>query len=265
MALFPQCVIGKFLNTSSETEVEEEARKLLPAFFESCNAENIECFGEIYSANDAVRNLSARLASQKAPTSVAEMINHVSENRGAVVFQKGNASMGVTFNVCNGRNAKSRWMLCSSCGPIPMLELRVNHGRDFNPQRQWGEEFFNRGVADLVWLDGKFGVGRPTCFANHDNQYIFWKRQELMSKVSFDRNPSQQAIQAGVALRQICHKVNESEKNDSGDAAILVSWPWKRRRLIKAFDRALIDETGADKLRTILNAMGITVDQWIAM
>ena len=255
-----------FLNASDGTEAEAEARRLLCAFFESGEARNIECFGSIHSVNDAVLKLSAHLGLHHPPgISVAEIIARVSENHGAVTFEKGGASMGVVFSVSDGPAARRHWTLCLSRGPMPMLDLRTNHGRTAQPQRQWGRALFERGAAHVVWLDGTYGIGRSTCYGDNDNQYLLWKRQELMAKGLSTAGSSKEAVQAGLELRQLCRSVHELELRNLNTAGILSSRPWKRRRLVEDFDRSLISRAGIGRLTTMLDTMGIDVGQWLAI
>jgi hypothetical protein len=64
-------------------------------------------------------------------------------------------------------------------------------------------------------------------------------------------------------FRRTLQEVYEREKMNLGETSILSEWLWNRQHPIKAFDKAVLDAVGLEKLTTTLNAMGITVDEWL--
>jgi hypothetical protein len=260
MGLFPQCVITKFLDASSENEMNEEAFQLLSAFFESTTAQEVECSGDRCSTIEAARRLSGQIAPNPSSDPILELMKQLVENHDRGFFQKG---IGGTFSVCHGKDSKSRWRFLLNRKQIPFFYLYTNHGEGFHTQKQWAEVFFGRGVSHVVWLDGVFGIGKPKCYGSNANQYLFWKCQSLLSKVPLIPIPDHETARLlSHEFRRTCQNVYERGKMNLEDTAILSAWSWKTIRSIKAFDNALIDEAGLEKLTTTLNAMGITVDEW---
>ncbi len=261
MGLFPQCVVAKFLDASSENEVKEEAYQLLSAFFESINAQEVEFSGDRCSTMEAARRLSGLTAAKPSCDPVFEAMKRLVEKDDRGFFQK---SIGGGFSICHGKDQKSRWMFLLNRKQIPFFYLYTNHGEGFHTQQQWAEVLFGRGVSHVVWLDGMFGIGKPKCYGSNANQYLFWKCQRLLFKVPLIPIPDQETARLlSHEFRRTCQNVSERGKMNLGDTEILSAWSWKTIRSIKAFDKALIDEAGIEKLTTTLNEMGITVDEWL--
>ena len=63
-------------------------------------------------------------------------------------------------------------------------------------------------------------------------------------------------------LRELCSAVWNNQSNDLVKKAAKI-WPGSNIRFIRAFDKALVDEVGFDKLSKLLATLGTTIDQWL--
>jgi hypothetical protein len=261
MGLFPQCVVTKFLDASSEDELKAEAFQLLSAFFESTKAKEIKFPDGSYSTIEAAHRLSGLAIPKPSSDPVFEMMKQVIEAREKVTIQR--ETIGGAFSICHGKDSQSRWRFSLSRKRIPFFHLYTNVGEGFHPQRRWGEEFFERGVAHVVWQEGVFGLGRRMCCGNNADQYLYWKCQGLLYTPPLSPIPDQETARLSHEFRRTCQLVYEREKMNLGHTSLLAVWPWKTMHSIKAFDKALINVMGLEKLATTLNAMGITVDEWL--
>jgi hypothetical protein len=266
MALFPQCIICRFLDDLAEKDVKEKTRLIISAFFKSTGAQSVRCVQETYSIEEAVEKLSEQVARTEpspgtSPELLAQIDRQIKKNVTSEGVKVAKLSGGISFRMDDCLNSNSRWDFHLHHGPLPMLDLRTSHGEGFQPAQAWAETFFSSGAAHFLWLDGKYGIGRKKCYGTGDNQYLISKRDEIFLFSKGDS--SEDSVQAGLDLRRLCHDVWEQHGQAIGDMTPFTSWSWRKKRLIKAFDKALVDEVGAEKLDELLKAMGTTVEQWL--
>lgn len=262
MALFPQYVVCKFIAGLSEKEVGDETQKILAAFFGSIAAQEIQRGGDSYSVENAIENIAEKIAKQEPPSgALPEFVAQVAMQSKMTAMPKDSLSYSVSFVAEDALQTKSQWELFLHRGPLPMLELRTYHGRCPKLRKGWIESLVNCGVAHFIWVDSKYGIGKKTVYGTGDNQYLFWKRQALFP---FSRgSSSDEAVEAGFRLRQLCRRVWERQHVHFERASIFPPWRSRKKKLIENFDKGLLNEIGREEIGVLLRAIGMSLESWL--
>jgi len=249
----------------SEKSVREESETFLSVFFKSVGVQKVHYFEKTCSVAEATERISSQLTTRRAPTkTVMELLDQVMDQHLTMEISRGGKTFGICFKVEQSRLLSGDWELYLRPGPLPVLELTTFYGHDSQSQT-WAETFIGSGIAHVISIDSKYLIGRGWFYGTGDNRYLLWKWEQLLyvsKKVAYD-NSNEDAVRAGLDLRQLCHEVWNKRKDDLGPLEALKLWPWRQKYLIRTFDRATIDEIGVEKLNAILKAMGTTVDQWL--
>jgi hypothetical protein len=199
MGLLPQTMVVRFLVELGDKYVRESAKSLLSAFLESTGTQRVQSNECDWPVKEASKHLADIMFT---PIDADDDIIDVANKGVDLHISHGIVSYGVSFGVDRKSNPKSRWNLLLFKVPFPILELRTFHGGGFKLGSHWAKSLSSDKNVDMVWLDGKFGVGRKTSYATGDVQYLFWKRRRINSSITVD--PAKYSINAWLELRRIC-------------------------------------------------------------
>ncbi|HSY73842.1 MAG TPA: hypothetical protein VK810_00085, partial [Dongiaceae bacterium] len=179
MGLFPQCKVYRFIDNLTEDQIENEARKLLSAFFETMGVRTVQHFSGSYSVNDAVdkfpllltRPNQAKLKKsapefpsretyrrasedEKYPQRTRDFFAQMAEGKTTMRIDGSGISTGLSFHIDKNENEyKSPWDLYLHRSPLPLLEMEICHGYKFKPTQGWNDAMLNNSAAHVVWID----------------------------------------------------------------------------------------------------------------
>jgi hypothetical protein len=209
-----------------------------------------------YTAEEASHTLSRHLVIYVEPLPISELLARIQGQDLSVEMCAGVRTVGINFDIKQRFNS-SGCTLYYRFGPLPVLELGVLYFSDVQSPREWAESLVSSKAVDVIrtqtdWLrlNKRYGAG--------DRRYLLWKRDKLLG----EPKATTTALQAGRALRELCNVVWNKRSNDLAKKAARV-WPGSHVRFIRAFDKALVDEVGFDKLSKVLETLGTTIDQWL--
>jgi len=284
MGLFPRCTIHKFLDDPTAEGVEHEARMLLGAVFAATRAKTAQRFSGTFSASEAMaefprwlirpeeipeeermvaidKGLYARAADdQRYSKATREYFAHLAQGHPSRAAGAETVSAGISFGIGNESNPSSWWNLTVYRGPFPLLELLSYHGYDFEPPSGWEESLFaNREAVHVLMIDTRAGVGVKRYRGAGHHIYLLGKSQNLFPFSQGD--PGEEAIKAGRRLRDLCHIVWKRQRGNKADLYRLSSSD--QPRFMQRFDKALLDEVGAEKLAGLLEVIGTDLDHWL--
>jgi hypothetical protein len=283
MGLFPQCTIHRFLDDPTGGGLEGEIRMFLGAFFEATRARTAQRFSGAYPISEATarfprwlirpeeipedermvgidRDLYARAANdERYSKTTREYFAHLAQGHDSLAIGAGTASTGMSFGLDKESNPRSWWNLNLYRGPLPVLELLSYHGYDFKPRGGWERSLFANGEAvHVLWMDARTGVGVKRYWGDGGDIYLLQKRQNLLP---FSKGDSgEEAVKAGRRLRDLCRIVWRRQRGNKAGLYKLSSLDQKR--FMRKFDKALLDEVGAEKLAALLEVMGTNLDHW---
>ncbi|MGA2603559.1 MAG: hypothetical protein ABSG14_04965 [Verrucomicrobiia bacterium] len=284
MGLLPQCTIHKFLDDPTGAGLEGEIRMFLGAFFEATRARTAQRFAGAYLISEATarfprwlirpeeipedermvgidRDLYARAANdERYSKATREYFAHLAQGHSSLAIGAGTVSGGMSFGLDKESNRRSWWDLNLYRGPLPILELLSYHGYDFKPLGGWERSLFANGEAvHVLWMDARAGAGVKRYWGAGGNIYLLKKRQDLLPVSKGDSG--EEAIKAGRRLRDLCRIVWRRQRGNKAGLYKLSSLDQKR--FMQRFDKALLDEVGAEKLAVLLEMMGTSLDHWL--
>jgi hypothetical protein len=214
--------------------------------------------GTACPAAEASQTLSRQLVMGVEPLAMPELLARIRGQDLTMEMCAGVRTFGINFGIEQRLNSSGCTLYCRS-GPLPVVELGVLYFADRQSPREWAETLVATKAVDVVytrtpWLrrERRYGAG--------DSRYLLWKRARLFR----EPKASIGAVQAGCVLRELCKGVWNDPKRGLAKLEATRWWPWSQRRFIKAFDKALVEQVGEEKLTEIFGAMGTTVEQWLA-
>lgn len=250
------CDITRLITSSSEEDARGETHAFLYAIFQSMEVQEVTRVGIKYTAEEASHTLSRHLAIYVEPLPISELLARIQGQDLSVEMCAGVRTFGINFDIKQRFNS-SGCTLYYRFGPLPVLELGVLYFADVRTPRQWAESLISSKAVDVIrtqtnWLrlNRRYGAG--------DRRYLLWKRDKLLREPKATRL----VLQEGRVLRELCTAVWNNQSNDLAKMATK-TWPGSNVLFIKAFDKALVDEVGADKLSRLLKTLGTTIDQWL--
>ena len=284
MGLVPQCTIHKFLDDPTAEGIERAVRMLLGAFFAATRAKTAQRFSGTFSTSEAMTNfprwlirpeeipedermvgidkgLYARAADdQRYSKATREYFAHLAQGHPSLAISAGTVSAGMSFGIGNESNPRGWWNLTVHRGPFPLLELLSYHGYDFKPPSGWEESLFaDREAVHVLMIDARAGVGVKRYRGAGHYIYLLRKREHLFL---FSRGDSgEEAIKAGRRLCDLCHTVWKRQRGNKANLYRLSSSD--QYRFMQRFDKALLDEVGAEKLAGILEVIGTDLAHWL--
>jgi len=284
MGLFPQCTIHTFLDDPAREGLEGEIRMFLCAFFEATRARTAQRFSGAYPIDEAAakfprwlirpeeipedertvdinRDLYVRAANDgRYSKATREYFARLGQRHPSLVADAGTVSTGMSFGLDKESNPRSWWNLSLNRGPMPVLELLSYHGYDFKPPGGWEKSLFaNREAVHVLWMEARTGAGVKRYWGAGHHIYLLEKRQNLFPFSEGDSG--EEAIGAGWRLRELCRTVWNRQRANKADPYSLSSSDQKR--FMQRFDKALLDEVGAEKLAALLEVMGTDLDHWL--
>ena len=250
------CDITRFITSSSEEGARRETHAFLSAIFQSMEVQEVTRVGINYTAEEASHTLSRHLLICVEPLPMSALLARIQGQDLSVEMCAGVRTFGINFDIKQRFNSGG-CTLYYRFGPLPVLELGVLYFADVQSPREWAESLVSSKAVDVIrtqthWLrlNRRYGAG--------DRRYLLWKRDKLLGEPKATTN----ALQAGRVLRELCSAVWNNQSNDLAKLAAK-TWPGSNVRFIKAFDKALVDEVGFDKLAKLLQTLGTTIDQWL--
>ena len=284
MGLFPQCAIHKFLNDPTAEGVEHEVRMLLGAFFAATRAKTAQRFSGTFSTSEAVakfprwlirpeeipedermvgidKDLYAGAADDpRYSKATREYFSHLAQGHPSLAVSAGTVPAGMSFGIGNESNPRSWWNLTVYSGPLPLLELLTYHGYDFKPPGGWEDSLFaNREAVHVLLMDTRTRMGAKRYWGAGHYMYLMSKRQNLFPFSQGDSG--EEAIKAGRRLRDLWQIVWKRQRGNKTGLCKLSSSDQKR--FVVRFDKALLDEVGAEKLAGLLEVIGTDLDHWL--
>ena len=209
-----------------------------------------------YTAEEASHKLSRHLVIHVEPLPMPELLARIQGQDLSAEMCAGVRTFGINFDIEQRFNS-SGCTLYYRFGPLPVLELGVLYFADVQSPREWAGSLVSSKAVDVVFtetdwlrLGKRYGAG--------DRRYLLWKRDKLLR----EPKATTHALQEGCVLREQCSAVWHKRSNDLAKKAAKI-WPGSHVRFIRAFDKALVDEVGYDKLSKLLAALGTTIDQWL--
>jgi hypothetical protein len=256
MSQILHCDIIRFITSLSEEDARGETHAFLSAIFKSMEVQEVTRVGIKYTADEASHTLSRHLVIYVEPLPMSELLARIQGQDLSVEMCAGVRTFGINFDI-EQRFKSSGCTLYYRFGPLPVLELGVLYFADVQSPREWAESLVSSKAVDVIrtqtdWLrlNKRYGAG--------DRRYLLWKRDKLLGEPTATTN----ALQAGRVLRELCSAVWNKRSNDLAKKAENI-WPGSNVRFIRAFDKALVDEVGFDKLSKLLEPLGTTIDQWL--
>jgi len=250
------CDITRFITSSSEEDARGETHAFLSAIFQSMEVQEVTRVGIKHTAEEASHTLSRHLVIYVEPLPMSELLARIQGQDLSVEMCAGVRTFGINFNI-KQRSNLSGCTLYYRFGPLPLLELGLLYFADVQSPREWGELLVSSKAVDVIrtqtdWLrlNKRYGAG--------DRRYLLWKRDKLLGEPKATTN----ALQSGRVLRELCRAVWNKQSNDLAKKAANI-WPGSHVRFIRAFDKALVDEVGFDRLSKLLDSLGTTIDQWL--
>jgi hypothetical protein len=237
LGLFTQCRLARALDSLERRHIEAETRALSSAFLDSLRVKVIQLAAANYSIEEVLVSLPERVARLE--------VRH-------------QPTLGVTFAIDKDKTPGSRWDLFLEGGPLPQLTLCTYHGTGFRCPRGWGEDIITSGGANALWIDSKGYWG-----GCEGDLYLFLKRRNF-GRSLFLGVPQSEASEAGLQLRHACRTVRVATAVDRPEPLRLSRWSWQQKRFVRRFDTALTETLGAERLRRILEAMGIDLKLWLS-
>jgi len=211
-----------------------------------------------YTAEEASYTLSRHLVIYVEPLPMSELLARIQGQDLSVEMCAGVRTFGINFDI-KQRSNSSGCTLYYRFGPLPILELGVLYFADVQSPREWAESLVSSKAVEVIrtqtdWLrlNKRYGAG--------DRRYLLWKRDKLLR----EPKATTHALQEGRVLRELCSGVWNKRSNDLAKKAANI-WPGSHVRFIRAFDKALVEEVGFDKLSKLLATMGTTIDQWLEL
>jgi hypothetical protein len=67
-----------------------------------------------------------------------------------------------------------------------------------------------------------------------------------------------------ITLRKVCREAWQKQAGELDTLVESSAWEWRRRRLVRKFDRALINHAGSDNVDAILKRMDTRLESWLA-
>lgn len=257
MSQILRCTITRFITSLSEEGARAETHAFLSTIFKSMEVQEVTRLGIKCPAEDASHRLSRHLFIHVEPAPMPELLARIEGQDLSVEMRAGVRTFGINFDVKQRFNA-SGCTLYYRFGPLPVLELSVLYFADVQSPREWADSLVASKAVDVVltetdWLRlyKHYGTG--------DRRYLLSKLNDLFRKPK----ASMEAVQAGRVLREQCSAVWDKRSNDIVKNSPKW-WPGSRKRFIRAFDKALVDQIGFDRLSELLEAMDTTIDQWLA-
>jgi hypothetical protein len=165
-------------------------------------------------------------------------------------------SRGISFGIdTEPSGPKTSWSLAFHRGPLPLLEIELSDHLGFHPPQTFRNSMIQSKCAHIV-----NGAKGPIA-GGGDHIFLMLKRFKLFPYSK--GNSSSEVVAAGQRLRRLCREVWQKLSGDLETLYELSSWEWKRKRFVRAFDKALLEHAGSENLDALLKEMGTRLDSWL--
>lgn len=276
MGLFPISVAKRFLDTAATEDIYASAKTLLSGLFCAMQAKTIyfkygmhpkmrELMAQglyhagmrrlgggetaLYQSGDDDESLSGE------SRVVCESIEDAAETcatRLAKLPEIPRVTRGISFGIdVEATNPGTTWHIFLHRGPLPMLDVEILSAPDFH---------FSDGWQDALLKSRCAHVGRSK--GSGDNVVLSLKRRKLFPQSRGNSSP--EAVSAGQQLRKVCRQAWQKQAGELDAFVESSQWEWRRRRLVRKFDRALINHAGSENLDAILKRMDTRLESWLA-
>ena len=258
MSQILHCTVTRFVTSFSEEGVRGETHAFLSATFKSMEVHEVTRVGIKYAAEEASYRLSRHLVVHIEPLPMREFLAQIQGQDLSVEMCAGVRTFGINFDIKQRNNSSGCTLYYRFC-PLPVLELTVLYFADVQSPREWAEALVSNKAVDVVFTETDWlRLGRR--YGAGDCRNLLWKRNKLL-KVP---KAAPHTLQEGRVLRELCSAVWNKRSNDLATKAAII-WPGSNVRFIRAFDKALVDEVGFEKLSKLLETLGTTIDQWLEL
>jgi len=167
------------------------------------------------------------------------------------------ASRGISFGIETTPDGPAHsWGIVLHRGPLPLLEIELSDLTGFHPPRSFRTAMLESHAAHIISGRNSRTTGRG------DYLFLLLKRWRLFpySKGSGESD----SVLVGNSLRRVCHETWQKLADNPEPLCELSNWNWRRKRFVRKFDRALLEEYGADDLDILLKRMGTRLESWLA-
>jgi hypothetical protein len=276
MGLFPISVAKRFLDTAGTEDIYASAKTLLSGLFSVMQAKTIYFK---YGMHPMMRDLMARglhdagmrrlgaggtvlyssddddestIGEHRVVGKSVDAAVETCATRLAKLSEIPRVSRGISFGIdVEATNPDTTWHIFLHRGPLPLLDTELSNAPGFHPPDGWQDAFLKSHCAHVVRSQG-----------SGDNVVLSLKRRKLFSHSR--GNSSAEAVGAGQQLRKVCREVWQKQAGERDTLAESSPWEWRRRRLVRKFDRALVDHAGSENLDAILKRMDTRLESWLA-
>lgn len=253
------CKVTRFLNGINRKNATVEAEAFLSALFMSLDVQNAMVLDIRCPVVEAISKISCRFAALIEPDwRISDLLTQIQEQDLTMKLCCGVRSFGVNFKIQQAANL-SGCTLFYHPGPLPLIELGLLFSSDLQPPVKWTEKLLSAEAIHNVLMVTHW-LRRCSYYGFGDNRYLMLKREKCLMGVK----ATEDATNAGLVLRDVCKHVWNGRRKDLAKLETAKLWPWTQNNLVRAFDNALVDEFGSQKFSELLNALGITVEQWFA-
>lgn len=252
------CSITRFINPLDNENVCEETKDFLSAVFKALQVGSVKMLNARCSMQGAVQSMSTRLFKPLGlEDKTADLLAQIREQDLTMEIREGVKTFGVNFKIEMAGELYGCTLFYRP-GPLPLIELRTLFFPDSQSPSGWAEKLIStqavhnlRTVTHWLRKCNYYGFGY--------NRYLLWKRDVVFQPTKADED----AILAGLALRALCQAVWQNHQKDLAKLEAPRFWQFSYSRLIRAFDKVLIEEAGLPKLTSILKLMDVSLEQWL--
>lgn len=264
MAIFSHAPVSRYVDGISALLIKADARIIVSGFLQMIGARTVHfASGPSAILVDLVEKETGRPFFRDASPEARENMQRevLSAEAAATVCaaklwefpQLPNISGGVSFGINEPpRGPKNTWRLVLHRGPLPLLSVEISDVSGFKPTEGWEQVLIDGQSAHVV-------SSTKLQFGTQDHIYLLRKRSELFP---FSKGPSsQQAVDAGRQLREICKRV-ATDSGLTGIQRVPMSGA-SVTGFLQGFDSLLRRAVGDDDLAHMLRLMGTTLDRWL--
>lgn len=276
MGLFPISAAKRFLDTTTAEDIDASSKALLSGLFNAMQAKTIyfkygmhpkmrELMAQglhdpstrrlggggtaLYRSGDDDESLSGE---SRVVCESVDAAAEICATRLAKLPEIPRVTRGISFGIdVEATNPDTTWHIFLNRGPLPLLDVELSNAPGFHPPDGWQDALLESNRAHVVRWKG-----------NVHNVVLSLKRRKLFPHSR--GNSSAEAVSAGQQLRKICREAWQKQAGELDTLAESSAWEWRRRRLVRKFDRALINHAGSDNLDAILKRMDTRLESWLA-